>query len=241
MTLDEIREGAVVLFNKPFDWSSFDVVKKVKRLTQAKVGHAGTLDPYATGLLILCTGKFTKRISEFQDAEKEYTGTMILGATTLSFDREKEIDCVYEFSHITNQNILSGASLFTGEIMQAPPAFSAVYVEGRRSYKKARQGEIFHIEKRKVLLHKFEITAITLPEVSFRVVCGKGFYVRSLVNDFGKVLQSGAYLSALCRTRIGNYQLKDAWQVEDFQAYIQGQQSKGFASMDKMGDSNVSY
>jgi tRNA pseudouridine55 synthase len=226
MTIEEIRQGAVMLFNKPFDWSSFDVVKKVKRLTQAKVGHAGTLDPFATGLLILCTGKFTKRIIQFQDLEKEYTGTMTLGATTPSFDLEKPVDHIYDIKHISEAKIINATLLFEGETMQAPPAFSAVFVEGRRSYKKARQGEIFQLEKRKVLLHKFVITAVALPEVSFRIVCSKGFYVRSLVNDFGKALHSGAYLSALCRTRIGNYHLSDAWQMEDFATFVNGQQSK---------------
>lgn len=226
MTLEEIRSGAVLLFDKPFDWSSFDVVNKVKRWTKAKVGHAGTLDPYATGLLILCTGKFTKRIPEFQDTHKEYTGTMVLGATTPSYDREKEIDQRFDTSAITVNMVAELPSQFIGDIMQSPPIFSAIYVNGRRAYKKARSGHDFEIEKRKVSLYEFEITAIRLPEVDFRIVCGKGFYVRSLVNDFGKALNNGAYLSALRRTRIGNYHVKDAWTIEQFTTYVHGEEQK---------------
>lgn len=226
MTLEEIRNGAVLLFDKPYDWSSFDVVNKVKRWTKAKVGHAGTLDPYATGLLILCTGKFTKRISEFQDAEKEYTGTMVLGATTASYDLEKEINQRFDTSGITPEMIHARAPGFIGDIMQSPPVFSAIYVGGRRAYKKARSGHQFEIEKRKVSLFEFEITGIDLPEVQFRVVCGKGFYVRSLVNDFGKALNNGAYLSALRRTRIGRYQVSDAWSVNDFMDFVKAEEQK---------------
>lgn len=226
MTLQEIRDGAVLLFDKPYDWSSFDVVNKVKRWTKAKVGHAGTLDPYATGLLILCTGKFTKRISEFQETEKAYTGTMVLGATTASYDLEKEINQRFDTSGITPEMIHALAPGFTGDIMQSPPVFSAIYVGGRRAYKKARSGHQFEIEKRKVSLFEFEITGINLPEVQFRVVCGKGFYVRSLVNDFGKALNNGAYLSALRRTRIGSYDVSDAWSVNDFMAFVKAEEQK---------------
>lgn len=226
MTLEEIRSGAVLLFNKPFDWSSFDVVNKVKLWTKSKVGHAGTLDPYATGLLILCTGKFTKRIPEFQDTEKEYTGTMVLGATTDSYDREQPVNKRFETSGITPEIIHSNVAQFLGEILQAPPNYSAIYVGGRRAYKKARSGHQFEIEKRKVLLLEFEITGIEMPAVHFRIVCGKGFYVRSLVNDFGKALHNGAYLSALCRTRIGNYHLNDAWEMDDFTNFVKDEEAK---------------
>jgi tRNA pseudouridine55 synthase len=226
MTIEEIRKGAVLLFNKPFRWSSFDVVNKVKRWTGAKVGHAGTLDPYATGLLILCTGAFTKRIPEFQDTEKEYTGTMILGATTASYDLEQAIEQTFDISAITESMILAAAPQFIGETMQSPPIFSAIYVNGRRAYKKARSGHNFEIEKRKVMLYEFEITGVMLPEIHFRIVCGKGFYVRSLVNDFGKSFNNGACLSALCRTRIGSFHLKDAWQVEDFTKFVQLEEAK---------------
>ncbi|HUM47362.1 MAG TPA: tRNA pseudouridine(55) synthase TruB [Chitinophagales bacterium] len=225
MTLEEIRTASVLLFDKPFDWSSFDVVNKVKRWTKSKVGHAGTLDPYATGLLILCTGKFTKRIPEFQDTQKEYTGTMVLGATTPSYDLEKEIDQRFDASGISAEMIHELVPQFVGEIMQSPPNFSAIYVDGRRAYKKARSGHDFEIEKRKVTLHEFEITHIELPKVDFRIVCGKGFYVRSLVNDFGKALNNGAYLAALCRTRIGAYHLKDAWQMDDFTKFVQAEEA----------------
>lgn len=226
MTLTEIRQGSVLLFDKPFNWSSFDVVNKVKRWTGAKVGHAGTLDPYATGLLILCTGKFTKRIPEFQDTQKEYTGTMVLGATTPSYDLEKEIDQRFDTSVITPEMIYDATPQFLGEVLQSPPIFSAIYVQGKRSYKKARQGHDFVLEKRKVNLHEFEITNISLPEVSFRIVCGKGFYVRSLVNDFGIALHNGAYLSSLCRTRIGNYRLENAWQIDDFTKFVKAEENR---------------
>lgn len=227
MTLEEIRNGSVLLFDKPFGWSSFDVVNKVKRWTKAKTGHAGTLDPNATGLLILCTGSFTKRIPQFQDTQKEYTGTMILGATTPSYDTEKEIDKRFDTTGITEEMIFASVRFFTGEILQAPPNFSAIYVDGRRAYKKARSGHAFEIEKRKVMLYEFEITGIEMPAVHFRIVCGKGFYVRSLVNDFGKALKNGAYLSTLCRTRIGDYHLKDAWQMEDFTKWVHAMEAKG--------------
>lgn len=226
MTLEEIRKGSVLLFDKPFGWSSFDVVNKVKRWTKAKTGHAGTLDPNATGLLILCTGTFTKRIPQFQDTQKEYTGTMILGATTPSYDTEKEIDRRFDTAVITKEMIYAAIPLFMGEILQSPPNFSAIYVDGRRAYKKARSGHDFEIEKRKVMLYDFEITGIEMPAVHFSIVCGKGFYVRSLVNDFGKVLNNGAYLSALCRTRIGDYHLKDAWQMDDFTKWVHALEAK---------------
>ncbi|MBX7107766.1 MAG: tRNA pseudouridine(55) synthase TruB [Chitinophagales bacterium] len=226
MTLEEIRKGSVLLFDKPFGWSSFDVVNKVKRMTKAKTGHAGTLDPNATGLLILCTGSFTKRIPEFQDTQKEYTGTMILGATTPSYDTEKEIDRRFDTSSVTTEMIYAAIPSFMGEILQSPPNFSAIYVDGRRAYKKARSGHDFEIEKRKVTLFEFEITGIEMPAVHFRIICGKGFYVRSLVNDFGKALNNGAYLSALCRTRIGNYLLQDAWQVDDFTKFVLAAEAK---------------
>ena len=175
MTLEEIRVGSILLFNKPFDWSSFDVVNRVKYQTHAKVGHAGTLDPYATGLLILCTGKFTKRISEFQNSEKEYTGTMVIGKTTPSYDMETEANQEFLIDDITEEKIYTTAKLFSGEIEQAPPVYSAIYSEGRRAYKKAREGLEFELTKRTVTLMEFDITAVELPEVQFRIVCGKGF------------------------------------------------------------------
>jgi tRNA pseudouridine55 synthase len=212
--------GQVILVNKPLGWTSFDVVRKVRnvlsqgapgeRRSRVKVGHAGTLDPLASGLLVVCTGAWTRRIAEIQGAEKEYTGTLTLGASRPSYDMETEIDQVYEYHHITPEDVHRAALSFTGEIWQVPPAHSAVKIGGVRAYQKARKGHEVEIQPKRVLITEFEITGIVLPDVSFRVVCSKGTYIRSLASDFGKHLQSGAYLSALCRTRIGSYRLEDA-------------------------------
>jgi tRNA pseudouridine55 synthase len=202
----------VILVNKPYRWTSFDVVKKIKNALgkKIKIGHAGTLDPLATGLLILCTGSMTKKISEIQDAEKEYEGSFCLGATTESHDMEREVNARFETAHITEDLIHETAKEFLGEQMQTPPAHSAVKVKGRRAYELARKGEEVEIAAKKIEIKEFEITRIDMPQVYFRVVCSKGTYIRSLANDFGKRLNSGAYLSSLTRTRIGNYLLKDA-------------------------------
>jgi tRNA pseudouridine55 synthase len=221
MIVEEFR-NTILLFNKPLHWTSFDVVNKVKRLTRAKIGHAGTLDPLATGLLILCTGKETRNMISFQALDKEYTGTMMLGATTPSFDLETEIDQRFEISHLTSELIFETAKKFIGTEEQSPPAHSAKHIDGKRYYDLAREGTSFEVRKSTVTLNEFEITRVALPEVDFRMVCGKGFYVRSLVNDFGKTMNSGAHLIALCRIRIGNYHLKDAWQVEDFTKFVRG-------------------
>lgn len=218
--------NTILLFNKPLHWTSFDVVNKVKIITRLKVGHAGTLDPLATGLLILCTGSFTKKISEFQTMDKEYTGTMMLGATTSSFDLEREVDERFDISHITDEMIFDTAKKFIGTQEQFPPAHSAKHTGGSRYYDLAREGKSFELKKHTVTLNEFEITRIALPEVDFRIVCGKGFYVRSLAHDFGKALKAGAHLSSLCRTRIGEYQLKNAWQVEDFAKFVREQKEK---------------
>ncbi|MBA3647797.1 MAG: tRNA pseudouridine(55) synthase TruB [Chitinophagales bacterium] len=225
MTFADILNGSILLFDKPFDWSSFDVVKKVKRLTGAKVGHAGTLDPYATGLLILCTQQLTKKISEIQNKEKEYTGTLTLGKSTPSYDMETEADQYFDTSHITEELIRKMAIQYQGEILQSPPIYSAAMVDGKRAYKKARRGDVFELKKRLVQVHEFEIIEIEMPKVHFRIICAKGFYVRSLANDFGKSLDSGAYLSSLCRTRIGEYHLKDAWQITDFASFVDKEKS----------------
>ena len=208
----------IILINKPYRWTSFDVVKKVKNALgkKIKIGHAGTLDPLATGLLILCTGSMTKKISEIQDAEKEYEGSFFLGATTESHDMEREVNAQFEISHITEKLIRETASQFTGEQLQTPPAHSAVKVNGKRAYDLARKGKEVKIEPKKIVIKEFEITRIEMPQVNFRVVCSKGTYIRSLAYDFGKKLDSGAYLSSLVRTRIGNYSLKDAVSPEDF-------------------------
>jgi tRNA pseudouridine55 synthase len=210
-------EDKILLINKPYDWTSFDVVKYIRKaLSGEKIGHAGTLDPLATGLLILCTGKMTKRISEIQDAEKEYTGTFILGGVTPSYDLETDVTSIKTTDGITAERILEAAKKFTGEIDQVPPPHSAVKIGGRRAYAMARNDEAFELKSKKVTIKEFEITNIELPKIFFRVVCTKGTYIRSLANDFGAALGCGAYLGALCRTRIGNYLLKDALDPSQF-------------------------
>ena len=188
-------------------------IRNTIRIKKIKVGHAGTLDPLATGLLIVCTGKLTKKIDEFQASEKEYTGTMILGATTPSYDKETDIDQTFDISAITEAMIHANCAIFLGEIDQVSPAYSALKIDGERAYHKARRGEEVIIKSRKVTISEFEITRIELPEINFRVVCSKGTYIRSLVSDFGKNLANGAYLSALCRTRSGDFLLSDAWEI----------------------------
>jgi tRNA pseudouridine55 synthase len=223
----DFQNGEVLLFNKPSGWTSFDVVNKVRYLIRShlgikkiKVGHAGTLDPLATGLLILCTGKFTKRIQEFQDQDKEYTGTFFLGATTPSFDKETEVDKTYDISHITEEDILTAANRFTGEIEQVPPVFSAIKVKGKRAYDYARDNENVKLKSRRVTINEFEITGIELPEIHFRISCSKGTYIRSLARDFGKALNTGSYLTSLCRTGSGRFNLSETMTIEEFQSLI---------------------
>lgn len=215
MDQTEQPEGRVILIDKPLEWTSFDVVKKLRyKLRVKKIGHAGTLDPLATGLLILCTGKKTKTIEQIQSQEKEYTGTFILGTTTPSFDLETEPGDPTDISHLTETDIQNATSGFKGFIQQVPPKFSAVKVDGKRAYKHARAGRDVEIKPRTVEIKEFEITRIDLPEVDFRVVCSKGTYIRSLANDFGQALHVGAYLSALRRTRIGDYKIEAAETIE---------------------------
>ncbi len=215
--MNPFDEGKVLLFNKPKDWTSFDAVKKVRNLCRTKkVGHAGTLDPLATGLLIICTGPKTKEIQFIQADEKEYTGTFFLGATTPSYDLETEVEKTFDISHIDESKIKYATEKFIGKILQIPPLHSAVKVNGQRAYKMARRGDDHVLDAKEVFIREFEITNIQLPLVDFRVVCSKGTYIRSLANDFGKDLNAGAYLQSLCRTRIGNYLLKDAWEIKDF-------------------------
>ena len=228
MTEQEFKDGQVLLIDKPLNWTSFQVVNKVRwlikqrfGLKKIKVGHAGTLDPLATGLLILCTGKFTKRIETFQAQEKEYTGTFTLGATTPSYDLETEIDQTFEISKITSEEIYKATEQFTGEIQQQPPIFSALKKEGKRLYEYARAGEKVEIPTRTVHISAFEITRIELPEVDFRVACSKGTYIRSLAHDFGKALNNGAHLSALRRTKIGDFSVENATTIEAFEASLQ--------------------
>lgn len=218
----DFEVGEVLLVNKPLKWTSFDVVNRLRisireslGIKKLKVGHAGTLDPLASGLLILCTGRYTKKIDEYQAQEKEYTGTFRLGATTPSFDLEHEIDAEYEYKHITPQLIHQIAADLTGDIQQIPPVFSAIKVNGRRAYKFARKDKELKLEPRSINISEFEITGIALPDVHFRIVCSKGTYIRSLARDFGQALQSGAHLVELCRVRIGRFKLADAWDLSD--------------------------
>jgi len=221
------EKGEILLINKPYKWTSFDVVNYIRvqlrekhALPKIKAGHAGTLDPLATGLLIVCTGKATKRIAELQNSDKEYTGTFTLGATTPCDDMEKPVDAIFPYDHITEQMILDATHKFTGKIQQVPPIYSAIKISGKRAYKLARQSEEVKMLPREVEIKLFEITAVRLPEVDYRVVCSKGTYIRSLARDFGLALNSGAYLSALCRQRIGKYRLEDAVTPEVFSNII---------------------
>lgn len=212
-------ESRILLIDKPFRWTSFDVVNKLRYILKIKkIGHAGTLDPLATGLLIICTGKMTKRIEEFMGLEKEYTGTLILGQTTPSHDLETEVSEKKDISHITSESIHKAAVKLTGKILQVPPIHSAIKVGGKRAYSFARKGKDLELKPREVEVSEFEIISILLPEVKFRIVCSKGTYIRSLVRDIGNDLGVGAYLSQLCRTRIGSYRLEDCVRIEDVTA-----------------------
>jgi tRNA pseudouridine55 synthase len=214
----DFEAGAILLMDKPLTWTSFDVVKKTKfALRIKKIGHAGTLDPLASGLLILCTGKFTKRIEEIQAQEKEYTGTFVLGHTTPSFDLETEIDSTSPTDHLTEEMLREAAHSFLGEIDQTPPIYSAVKVNGERAYALARRGEEAEIKSKRITIKQFELTSIAGNQVDFKVVCSKGTYIRSLARDFGQKLGCGAYLSKLVRTRIGEYRLEDAMNLEQLQ------------------------
>lgn len=216
-TEEAIKQGQILLVDKPLEWSSFQAVNKIKwaikkafRLKKIKVGHAGTLDPLATGLLVICTGKFTKRIPELQGLIKEYTGTITLGATRPSYDMETEIDAQFSTDHISPELIEETLNKFRGEIDQYPPVFSALKKDGKRLYEFARKGEAVAIEPRKVEVHEFEITNYNLPNLDFRIVCSKGTYIRSLAHDLGKALDSGGYLSALRRTKTGDFNVDNA-------------------------------
>ena len=226
-TVEDFLDGQILLIDKPLGWTSFDVVRKIKNLIRTKyslkkikVGHAGTLDPLASGLLIVCTGKFTKRISELQGQAKIYAGDITLGGTTPSYDLETEVDVKFETKHITDDLIKETTAQFTGEIDQKPPIFSALKRGGERLYEKARRGESFEIETRKVSVHSFEIKAIEMPKVSFEIKCSKGTYIRSIAYDFGTALNSGAHLSKLCRTTIGDYQLSNALDIASFEKQL---------------------
>jgi tRNA pseudouridine55 synthase len=214
---EEFATGKVILIDKPLRWTSFDVVKKIRGMIRiSKVGHAGTLDPLATGLLIVCTGKFTKNINEYMAAEKEYTGSFTLGATTPTYDLESDPVFQSSLEHITNEMIHEATKKFLGEIMQVPPIYSAIKKEGMAAYVLARRGQEVKMEPRPITIKEFEITAIDLPRVDFRVVCTTGTYIRSLAFDFGNELGCGGYLSGLVRTRIGNYKLDETMSLENF-------------------------
>ncbi|WP_047247173.1 tRNA pseudouridine(55) synthase TruB [Maribacter thermophilus] len=217
LTKDDFLNGQLLLIDKPLGWSSFQAVNKLKwairkkfDLKKIKIGHAGTLDPLATGLLIICTGKFTKKIPEYQGQAKEYTGTITLGATTPSYDQETEIDQTFSTAHITDELIHETTAEFIGEIEQAPPVFSALKKDGKRLYEYAREGKDVEIKKRNVHILEFEITKITMPEVAFRIKCSKGTYIRSIAHDFGRSLDSGGHLTGLRRTKIGNFNVDNA-------------------------------
>jgi tRNA pseudouridine55 synthase len=211
-------QGQVLLIDKPLHWTSFDAVRKVRNLVRTKkVGHAGTLDPLATGLLIICTGKFTKRINEYMAQEKEYTGTITLGSITPTFDLESVPEQFRLVDHLTEERIHGATAQFTGAISQVPPIHSAIKRDGKRLYELARKGVDVVPEPRIVTIHEFAITSIAMPLVHFRVVCSTGTYIRSLANDFGAHLRCGGYLSALRRTRIGSYSADDAETIEQFE------------------------
>lgn len=212
-TQEELKEGAVLLIDKPLTWTSFDALNKIRRLMKAKIGHCGTLDPLATGLLICCTGKMTKRITEYQKQEKEYTGIIHLGAVTPTYDLESEPEQPKPFEHLDETTILEATKPFTGDIMQIPPAHSAIKKDGRRVYELAREGKEVKLDPRPVTIKVFEITKIALPEIHFRVECSTGTYIRSLANDFGAALGCGGYLRELRRTRIGAYHVDEALTV----------------------------
>lgn len=224
MTTEDFLNGQVLLIDKPLHWTSFQAVNKIKYslINKAglpkkfKIGHAGTLDPLASGLLLICTGKFTKKISELQGQAKEYTGTFYIGATTSSYDLETEIDQTFPTDHIDESLIHETVKQFLGEIDQKPPIFSAIKKDGVRLYEHARAGETVEIASRKTTIHEFEITRIALPEVDFRVVCTKGTYIRSLAYDFGRAMNSGSHLTVLRRTKIGDYDVKNAIDVTAF-------------------------
>ncbi|MGN6542848.1 MAG: tRNA pseudouridine(55) synthase TruB [Ginsengibacter sp.] len=222
MNENTFAEGKVLLIDKPLEWTSYDVIRKLRKIINIKkIGHAGTLDPLATGLLIVCTGKFTKKINEYMSQEKEYTGTITLGAVTPTYDRESEPESFKSLDGITEEIITEKTKQFTGEILQTPPIHSAIKQNGKPVYLMARKGLDVVLEPRKITIKEFEITKIDLPVITFKVVCSTGTYIRSLANDFGIGLGCGGYLSELRRTRIGNFKVEEAVTIEQFQSQFQ--------------------
>ena len=228
LTKEAFLDGQILAIDKPYEWSSFQAVNSVKwtlrkafSLKKIKVGHAGTLDPLATGLLLICTGKSTKKIAQLQGMPKEYTGTFHLGATTPSFDLETAVDATFPTAHLSEELLREKSALFLGEITQRPPVFSAVKIDGKRLYEYARKGQEVEIPLRRVVISEFLLTRIALPEIDFKVTCSKGTYIRSLAHDFGKSLGSGAYLSVLKRTKIGSYNVNTAVSPDEFRALFE--------------------
>lgn len=218
--MEIFSEGNVLLIDKPYDWTSFDVIRKMRNLIRIKkIGHAGTLDPLATGLLIVCTGKHTKRINEYMAQEKEYTGTIILGATTPTYDLESIPENFKDCAHLTAEDVARAAKVFTGEISQVPPLYSAVKKDGKRAYEFARKGQDVDLKPRQITVSEFS-TSLDYPRVKFKIVCSTGTYIRSLAHDLGQQLGCGAYLNSLCRTRIGEFELKDAMTLEKFEEWV---------------------
>lgn len=224
-TLQQLKEGTVILVDKPYRWTSFDVVHKLRKPIHTKIGHAGTLDPLATGLLICCTGAYTKKITDYQMLPKEYTGIFHLGATTPTYDLESEPEDVKPFEHISEEQLKEATRAFIGDILQMPPAHSAIKKDGKRAYELARAGKEVNLAARPITIGEFELTKIALPEVHFRVTCSTGTYIRSLAQDFGQALGCGAYLQALRRTKIGNYSVDDALTTEEWMAFLKEQVS----------------
>ncbi len=229
--INDFVEGKVLFINKPLGWTSFDVVNKIRCLIKytlgikkLKIGHAGTLDPLATGLLIICTGKFTKKIVEYQSFDKEYTGTFFVGATTPSFDLETEVNQTFDISHITDELVKEAVVKLTGTFHQTPPTYSAKKIDGERAYEYARNGREVTMKSKEITISEFEITNIKLPNIEFRVKCSKGTYIRSLAKDFGEALNCGAYLSVLCRTKIGEYLLGNAISLEQFETELKNKE-----------------
>lgn len=231
MLLPDLREGAMLLVDKPTGWTSFDVVNKIRfaakkkyEVKKIKVGHAGTLDPLATGLLIICTGKMTKQIDAYQGMDKVYTGSLRLGATTPTYDAESEVDATYPTEHLVTDGILEAVKSLEGTIEQTPPIFSAVKIGGKRAYELARKNKPVEMKKRTVQIHYFKVTDLQIPDLSFKIKCSKGTYIRSLAYDLGRLVNNGAYLTSLRRTQIGEYDVADAWSLDDLVEAIQDQE-----------------
>lgn len=221
-------EGQILLIDKPIDWTSFDVVNKIKYALKKdypklKIGHAGTLDPKATGLLVVCTGKFTKKITEIQDQYKVYTGSMFLGATTPCYDTEMPVNQTFDITHITEEDIINNTEHFKGVIQQTPPIHSAIKVNGKTAYNLARKGKDVQLKSREVTIYDFDITRIELPHIFFRIQCSKGTYIRSIAHDFGQKLSNGAYLASLRREAIGDFSVEDAWEIQELISNIQSE------------------